>query len=290
MASVKAQGLIAGFVAAARSDGSFPALVTLARPHGFMADLLADARRAGYLADLLAAAHSPGQFADLIAAADPLEELLRDCKPMSYFLLALFDAAHASGLLPQVLSASYLTGQIADLITWATQRDLLGEIIEAARLGDTVGELLEHVTALGYMGDILAAASPAFVDAAQGYDAGIYDASVQNFKRDADSIPVLDHPYRTILGEVEIDLEARRDPFAFGSVADRLITMADEVGANLREKYGTTGAARLIHRKSRPDAPGLMCDEHTPVGWIVAYLRERAAEEPAIIEETAAVA
>lgn len=61
--------------------------------------------------------------------------------------------------------------------------------------------------------------------------------------------------------------------------AGHLVNMAGEAGYRLKDRLGWVDAARLIHLRSRPDAPPQNF-VNIPQAWALAYIRERASEEP----------
>src|SRR3990167_5050627 len=103
------------------------------------------------------------------------------------------------------------------------------------------------------------------------------------------SIPVIPKLYTQLLKAIESE-ERIHDQSTFGPehpnnvcetpmcTAGHLVNMAGEVGYELKKKYGFPVAARLIHLKSRPDAPPQNYGS-IPQDFAMAYIRERAKEE-----------
>jgi hypothetical protein len=63
-------------------------------------------------------------------------------------------------------------------------------------------------------------------------------------------------------------------------IAGHTVQCAGPVGYELKERYGFSIAAALIHRASRPDAPLPRYDVY-PNEWALAFIEARAAEETA---------
>lgn len=121
--------------------------------------------------------------------------------------------------------------------------------------------------------------------------AGWTPGDLRAVEKDWASIPVLNRPYTQLLADIESG-RRKHDQKTFGPesnppknicgtamcTAGHLVNMAGEVGYKLKDKYGWTVVAGMIHMKSRPDAPA-------PNFWPIpqelamAYIRERAQEE-----------
>ena len=61
-------------------------------------------------------------------------------------------------------------------------------------------------------------------------------------------------------------------------IAGHTVSLAGTAGYDLCKRLGFAGAATLIHRMSRPDAPLPRYDSY-PNEWALAYIEARAAEE-----------
>jgi hypothetical protein len=112
-----------------------------------------------------------------------------------------------------------------------------------------------------------------------------------------DSIPLLDMPYSKMLAGIKEkklvhmqstfgDIESWEQACAAENnicntpmcTAGHLVHMAGEIGYALREKYGWSSAASLIHLKTHPDYPIQNFGE-IPQEYALAYIEEMAEME-----------
>ena len=110
-------------------------------------------------------------------------------------------------------------------------------------------------------------------------------------EKEFQSIPIVKQPYAQLLAAIESNTR-KHDQSTFGPECDpqanlcktpmctagHLVNMAGEVGYSLSKKYGPAGAARLIHRRWRPDVPPQNFGS-IPQKFAMAYIRQRAKEE-----------
>ncbi len=101
------------------------------------------------------------------------------------------------------------------------------------------------------------------------------------------------NPYSQILSDIKAG-KRKHDQKTFGPesimpsegnlcrtpmcIAGHLVNLAGEEGWKLKERFGFTGAAFIIHSQSRPDVSAPRFDTY-PNEWAMAYIEERAKEE-----------